>query len=221
MNFEARLREQYEELVVVFPGLQKFSKYGRGFSIKGSLDLVDPHNGKIWEVYQVQILIPPNFPRKTPTFIETGGVIKRIDDNHIDKKGVCCLAPRVEELLILGPNYTLVDYVNKLAIPFLANQKLQEFGENPWDIGEYSHFGKGILEYYKEKLGTDSTKVVMSCLRYLCGDMKTGRNDSCLCYQNKKFKECHWKKLYQFSKIDRAVFLEDLNGIEKELSSSE
>ncbi|MCK5023941.1 MAG: hypothetical protein KAS04_07225, partial [Candidatus Aenigmarchaeota archaeon] len=175
MNFEARLREQYEELVVVFPGLQKFSKYGRGFSIKGSLDLVDPHNGKIWEVYQVQILIPPNFPRKTPTFIETGGVIKRIDDNHIDKKGVCCLAPRVEELLILGPNYTLVDYVNKLAIPFLANQKLQEFGENPWDIGEYSHFGKGILEYYKEKLGTDSTKVVMSCLRYLCGDMKTGR----------------------------------------------
>lgn len=221
MDFEARLKEQHVELAALFPGLKIFSKYGKGFSIRGSLDLVDPNNGKIWEVYQVKIIIPPNFPRSTPTFIETGGIIKRDTDNHIDINGVCCLAPRVEELLILGPDYTLTDYVNKLVIPFLANQKLQDLGEKPWNLGEYPHFGKGIIKYYNEKLDTDDLDVVLSCLRYLSGELKIGRNDHCLCLQDKKFKDCHWKKLIQFSQIDRAIFLEDIRGIEKELKGSE
>lgn len=217
MNFESLLKKQHEELLVHFPGLYKFSKYKRGYSIRGSLDLVDPDNGKVWDVYEVRILVSPNYPRTIPTLIETGKKIERIDDLHIDENGVCCLAPRVEEFLILGYQYNLADFIKKLVIPFLANQKLISLGEKSWNIGEYSHFGQGVLEYYKEKLGISSMEHVLSCIRYLSGSYKLGRNDPCFCNGDKKFKDCHQKKLYLFSKIDKNIFAQDLKDIEKTL----
>lgn len=216
MTLEKRIKEEYLQVKNKFQNLGSPKKEKYGYSINGRLDLIDPFNSKLWESYQIRIDIPYEYPVRVPTTYELSKKIDRNDDNHIDSNGKCCLAPRLEELLILGKNYTLVDYIDKLVMPFLASHKLKQLGENK-GIGEYSHFGSGLIEYYKEKFQTPDIKSILESLHILSNIKQNKRNEKCFCGSGKKYKRCHLKTFYDYQIIDRKIFLEDLRDIEKTL----
>lgn len=211
MDLYTRLLKELALVTPVFPKLNKISKGKFGVIITGEIDLIDPYDGKTWENYKLKIFVSTSYPNIIPTLRETEGKIK----DHISKDGLCCLCPRVEEILILGKNYTILDYINKLVIPYLAAQKLNDLGQD-WPFGEYSHYSLGIIEYYKEKLKTTDIKLVLKCLKFLSGEISIRRNDKCFCGNSNKFKNCHSKILNQFNIVDRKVFQHDLYDIENE-----
>ncbi len=213
MNIEKRITFEFEALKKLFPKLTVLGIEKYCYKIKGIIEIIDPYNGEIWDFYEVEILIKNTYPNDVPVLFEKKGKIKR----HINKDGSCCLAPRVEEFLILGREYNLCDYVQKLVVPYLAAQKLVDLGEE-WPNGEYSHYGDGIIEYYQEKLGTSEIKVILKILYLLTGKVKFGRNAPCFCGSLKKYKLCHEILLYHFNKVNRSVFINDLADIEREIT---
>jgi hypothetical protein len=101
-----------------------------------------------------------------------------------------------------------------LVVPFFASQKLIELGQGK-GIGEYSHFGSGIIEYYQDKFNTSDIKIILKSLYILANKETCNRNQKCFCGSGIKFKRCHKKVLNIYMVIDRRIFLEDIHDIEK------
>ncbi len=213
-TLEDRINEEYLGLREIHKDLRKPIKQKYGYSISGSISLIDPYNGQLWDIYQVKISIPYAYPNIIPSTFELGKKIGWIHENHIDSEGKCCLAPRLEEYIILGKKYSLVDYIDKLVIPFFASHKLKELHIDE-GIGEYSHFGSGIIQYYEEKFGTTDIKTILESLYILSNKRHFERNKKCFCGSGEKYKYCHLKKLSNYQIFDRRIFLEDLKDIEK------
>lgn len=213
-TLEDRINEEYVGLREIHKDLRKPIKEKNGYSISGSIGLIDPYTGQIWDIYQVKIKIPYAYPDIIPSAFELSKKIDWRPENHIDSEGKCCLAPRLEEFFILGKKYTLIDYFNKLVIPFFASHKLKELSIND-GIGEYSHFGAGIIEYYEGKFETKNIDTIIESLNILSCKKHYERNKKCFCGSGEKYKNCHLKKLYNYQIFDRRIFLEDLQDIEK------
>lgn len=219
MDLSIRISNELKDLKKKYPRIGDLKKVGSSYEVIGEIDLVDPDNNRIWETYKIKIRLSRFYPYEIPLLFELSYKISRTIDNHISENGECCLATRVEEKLILGKDYTLSDYVQKLVIPFLASQKLVDLGQERPN-GEYSHHGLGILEYYKEKFNTNNIELVLNSLKVLTGEYKIIRNHLCYCGSLIKFKKCHEKTLKEFNIIDRQYIKKDLRDIEKYLESS-
>lgn len=213
-TLEERINEEFLGLRGIHKDLRRPIKEKFGFSISGSLGLIDPFTGQVWDKYQIKIYVPLNYPHKIPSTYELGKKIDWKNENHIDSEGKCCLAPRLEEYIILGKEYSLMDYINKLVIPFFASHKLKQLRIDE-GIGEYSHFGKGIIEYYEEKFETKDIRTILESLYILSNKKDCQRNEKCFCGSGVKYKNCHLIKLSSYQIFDRRIFLEDLKDIEK------
>jgi hypothetical protein len=218
MNLEDKLYDEYGVLKKNYSGLGKPTKEKYGFSLVGQLQLIDPIDAKIWETYQIKVHIPFGYPTITPSTFEVEKKIPWNKDFHVDNLGKCCLAPRLEEVIILGRNYTLVDYFDKLVVPFFASQKLFELGQGK-GIGEYSHFGAGIFEYYRDKFKTSDPKIILKSLYILADKNPFYRNQRCFCGSGLKFKRCHKEILSPYMIFDRRIFLDDIHDVEKSLAT--
>lgn len=185
------------------------------YSITGSINLIDS-DMKIWETYKILILISSDYPKIVPKVFE---IEKKIPSGrHVNGDGSCCLCPNLEEFLILGWNYSLIDFIDKLLIKYLAMQKLFEL-TGSWMFGEYSHFHEGLIEYYKIKFNTTDIKIVIELLEILCGNKYLKGSSPCLCNPNGRirFRKCHEKIINDISWIDKKIFINDLQTIKSSL----
>ncbi len=212
------LPAQYELLKEKYAKFHTLLEETHGYSIMGELDLIDPDNGKVWETYTVKIEVVSYIP--LPIVYEISNKIPKENDRHINGDGSCCLSPYVEQALILGNDYTLVDYVDKLVIPFLAAQKLFDLGQG-WINGEYSHQIEGVIEYYQEKLKTRNIKVILQCLRHLMDLPEQITDEFCICGGRKRFDECHKILIDQFAEVNPILLSDDIILIERYLNKSE
>ena len=213
MELLKRIEPEVAQLKKQFPKLFIAEKEKYYCKIKGEIEIIDPNDGQIWDAYSVEIVIKNAYPSEIPVIYEKGDKIKL----HKSFDGSCCLAPRVEEYLVLGRDYNLCDYLNKLVVPYLAAQKLVELGED-WPNGEYSHHGKGIIEYYQEKLNTKDIEIILNCLNILSGQKKISRNTHCFCGSGKKYKNCHNLILGNFRLVNRTIFQRDLMDIKYDVN---
>lgn len=182
----------------------------------GKINIFDPNEGFIWDSFQViyrlditgfyeknykKIYYPEALPK---VFLHDHPEMKCVD-RHISKEGGCCLATDVEASIILGNNYTLIDFTEKLVIPFFATQIIfDKTGE--WINGDYSHGSRGKIEYYAERLCV-TTENVLPALKNILYTKTLGRNDLCLCNSGKKFKKCHLTIFEAFSRIANRYYL--------------
>lgn len=205
-----------DDILELFKSPFRFETYNEteslGIFLNGFIDLIDPKEGFIWESYEVKILIHNDYPEILPKTYLVSKNIPFDYDRHIGTHGSCCIAPNAEEYLILGRNYNLINYIEKLVIPFFATQKLYDL-EGKWPIGEYSHFTIGLIEYYKEKLELDSIENIDRALQVLSYSLRIGRNDLCFCESGRKYKKCHLSKIELFNFVPKRLFKSDLKTI--------
>jgi hypothetical protein len=213
MDLKLRLLNELDDLRLEYPKIGVLKEAGLLYEVVGDIDLIDPDNCHIWETYTVKLKISKLYPNEVPVLVELSNKIPRKIDNHISESGDCCLATKVEEKLILGKGYTLLDYVQKLVIPFLASQKLVDLGQERPN-GEYSHHELGLMEYYKDKFETNNIVTVMNCLRVLIGKVEIGRNQNCFCGSEKKFKKCHKLCLLDMERVEISYYIKDYNALE-------
>lgn len=215
MSIPLAINSDYESLKINYPGLTNLSKESYGFSVTGNLDLIDSE-GKFWDSYTIKLAIPNSYPKITPDVFEISDKIPKIADRHVNSDGSLCLSPLVEQLLILGDDYDLSDYIKKLVIPFLAQQTLFDLGIK-WENGEYSHGEPGLIEYYKAKFKANNIGVMLNCLRNLTSKQRNRPNSKCFCRSRLRYIECHRPLVHQFNNVSPHIIAHDLKIIENYL----
>lgn len=174
------------------------------YVLKGTIHVKDSKDDFIWDSFEVEyhILLGEYvkelgckknmdlvYPNILPLVYLTDHKEIMHPDFHITEKGLCCLSPDVECFEILSKNYNLMDFTEKLVIPFFANQVFfQKTGS--WAYGEYKHFEEGLLDYYSEKMMIEKEQV-LSGLKIVSRLNNINRNDKCFCGSEKKYKSCH------------------------------
>ena len=173
------IRQHYIDAKSIYPGLSEPVSIDREFIIVGTVDIIDKNNTN-WGTYEVKIVIPADYPMRIPILYETGGKIERLPEWHVNANGSCCLGPPAKIYMELFDGITLLNWLNKLVIPFLANHILK-FKTGQYVDGEYSHGKIGIIEFYRKWLRTENYNEILRKLKYITGDVAYGRNDKCFC----------------------------------------
>lgn len=182
--------------------------------LKGEIDL--NHDNKLLDTYQLEILFLEDYPFSHPVVREISKRIPWIMDRHVDSKyGFFCFGPRVYVQQFWEQHRNILDFINGLVVPFLANQSFFErMGE--WPNGWYAHGPPGIIEFYKEEIGSDSVDLIINVLERLIANEDLGRNDKCFCGSSLKAKRCHlddYKRLK--SVLNKSVFKLDIDNLRK------
>ena len=206
------LDEEFSEVEKEYPRLQLFKE--NNLFIQGDIDI--KKGEEFFGRFSIKIEISFHYPKVFPVVFEDKGRIPNDKDRHkfVDSNS-CCLVPTWQKRIILGRSYTLLNFIDKLVVPYFANQIYFE-RENKF-LREYSHGYKGILESYHDFFETDSKEFVLTGLRKAIG--KIERNSNCFCGKKKengkpeKFKDCHLGKINVLRMNDRELLKTDLKGI--------
>jgi len=200
------VKAQYDELSGKYPDLSLEHKDGM-WVIKGSLDFYATYEEiKIRESFQVEMLIPKDYPNILPIVKETSGNIPRTFHKYDDDS--LCLGAPTDVHKKFSEKPSLLGFVDNLVIPYLFSFSYHEqHGVMPY--GELSHGGKGLIEYYTDYLGVNSEFAVLSFLKTLASDNYRGHHD-CPCGSGKKIRRCHGKELLELKMIQNPYgFLRD------------
>jgi len=125
-------------------------------------------------------------------------------DLHIDIHGICCLCPKLFDIIQYPKGISIRDFMYDLVIPFFYAQSFFETYRD-WPAGAYSHGDLGILEYYAE-LVSDGYPVINFVGKFfdslesknqklITDSAVISRQWQCICGKGAKFRHCHPKAM--------------------------
>ena len=194
------LTEQIVELRKVHKGLTKSRKVDNVTIICGSLpfEASSDEYAPITDCFNVELIIPNNYPVELPTVRETKGKIDK-QYEHRYNDGTLCLAVPIEERRIFFQQPTLLGFVNNLLIPYL-------FGYCYWQqhrihpFGESAHGHKGIIQFYFDLLGVTNEITVLAVVSFIYEFGYRGHH-LCPCGSGEIVRRCHGKTLLLLKKL--------------------
>lgn len=178
-------------LATRYPDLH-FTLEGETGWVRGSFPVV--HEGQEIDRFQVEVSIPPKFPRELPVARETTHRIPLDRDWHVFQGGgLCTVVP--EEWLLNPQSKSVIAYLDGPLRNFLINHALAEAG-HPRAMGERTHGPAGLLEAYGEMVGTTEAKPILRYLEF-CAAKKVKRHWPCPCGSSKRVVDCHFAKVQE------------------------
>lgn len=172
--------------VAAYPNLQIIGEPGRQY-LRGILDVPDGAGG-VAHSYLVEITPVVHYPYRYPIAYEVGGDIPVGADNHKYLDNHLCLGVDAEEIIQCHRGLVVVDFIEKVLIPHLANQYYHHLTGSY--LQEYAHGNDGVRQYYKRLLGTSDVAIWAALFHASFGN-HIERNAPCCCGSGKKFKKCH------------------------------
>lgn len=184
--------------------------------LKGKFAFIAEYEGleTLKNIYEIKVLFPINYPMDVPNVYETAG---KIDSFHRNKAtdGSLCLGVPSEIHQIFSTERTLKNFFDNLLIPFLYSHTYYEkYKKPPW--GERDHGGKGIIQYYQEKLNTINIYGILDFLEISLQEKYRG-HILCPCGSNKKLRNCHIDLLKEKSSMDKKILKGELDQIYRHL----
>jgi hypothetical protein len=177
--------------------------------IFGEIEL-ESDEGIFIDIFNIDIIIPPCFPKCFPYVIENESKIPRTVKRHVmPETNHLCLAVKTEESLLCKSGITLVWFFDKILIPRLCEEYRVSKGENYQN--EYSHDFGGTWEYLMKFFKTESTELVLKFIHVLAEKKKPKGDKLCLCDSGKQFKDCHKKQLVQMLQLKNVEIKELYN----------
>jgi len=199
------LHSQYEELSNLYPDLILIQLSAQEWMIKGLLRFKATYDQiTIEDGYNIEIIIPDEFPNKPPTLEEKGNRIP--DTFHRNDSGTRCLGSPLEVRMKFRSNPTLVGFVNHLVIPYLFSHTYWE-NNNEMPFGEWGHGGKGIIEYYQELFEIESEIAILGLLKILADNNYRGHLN-CPCDSGLILRSCHGYKLREIITLQEQVYFQ-------------
>jgi len=103
-----------------FDGDPALHRNAEAYAIDGKLHCCLEGHEELYDIFEVTIVVPFQFPRRLPTVIEKGGKIPRTKEHHIDAEGKCCLATDVAlfEYIHAHRILTFRQYLEQIIITF-------------------------------------------------------------------------------------------------------
>jgi hypothetical protein len=164
--------------------------------------------------YDVAILLSRDHPRHVPLLICRDPAIPRLLDRHLNERGFACLCARSELRSYYPCGSSLVDFLDRLVVPFLVGQHHYTH-TGRWPGAERSHSAKGILEAYSELLDTVEPAVVCQYLRQRLRRKPPAGHVPCPCGSRRKLRHCHRETVGKlWAAIDRETAELDLADLE-------
>lgn len=215
MKEKTKLERVIDKFCEIYPSFIYYKNYNKKFCyIIGDLDVCDLE-GNYFDTFRVKIYINKDeYPYSIPRVQEITQNIERIDDNHIDKDGFCCLD--IEHILEKESRkgINLITFYRNKVYPFFANYIFKkETGK--YANGEYAHFFDGVDQYYKEELGIDDYSIITNIIYAVASNTIPNRNEICLCGSGLKIKKCHLSKIYALKSLSKSRLISDLVNFEK------
>ncbi len=196
----ALIERHFAEASTKYRGLS-ISFCDEGATISGVLDFdTIPNRVRLVDSYNVEIIVPKNYPKVPPKAREIGGRIP--SDFHTNPDGFACLTTPLEIMRQFSKQPDLIGFIEHLLIPYLYGYThLMEYNFLPF--GEFDHGDEGkrqsfaeILSNYKILFSVDEDSEVLSLLRVLAEDNYRGHH-KCPCGSLKKLRDCHGPALLE------------------------
>lgn len=137
--------------------------------------------------YDIEIIIPENYPKAIPLARETKGKIPK-DWHH--NKGYFCLETPFNVWKIFREKETLLNFVDNLVVPYLISYS--NYSNNIDCFKEHAHGARGVLDEYKKYFNVKDDLVAFKLLRILAEKSYRGHH-SCPCGSGNKIRDCHGK----------------------------
>jgi hypothetical protein len=195
----------------IFNKLKVIVEDGEQF-LKGELDIID-NTGKLWDSYSVEIKGSVGYPKRFPKLFETGASFPKIADWHVyvDDKS-CCVDVTPNEIILCKDGLLVVDYIQRFAIPYLANQTFRK-REGYYLYGEYSHGILGRIEFYQSKLKAKSPLELIAMFDLIIKDYNPARTAFCPFCHKVKFRKCHRESFRELQNVKGYLYNDGLQLI--------
>lgn len=180
-------QNELSSIIHKYPNLSIHTKDGLGY-LKGIVNIIDG-NGTIFGHFLIEIHESKDYPKRYPKLYEVGGEIPCLADWHKYDNGQCCLCVEQEEIISCYKGINLVYFIEKVAMPYFANQLFRK-SEGQY-LNEYSHGLKGFFEFYTELFKTNEIAKWEQFCDLCFSKPSPGRNEPCYCGSGMKFKKCH------------------------------
>lgn len=191
------LRRQIAELTAVHKGLTNIVEGDAETILSGKVPFEASADGleTISDSFELELIIPHDFPEKLPQVKETGGRIGA-DYDHRNSDGTLCLAVPVEQRRVFFEQPTLLGFVNRLVVPYLYGYYYwKTYGRHPFE--EAPHGYKGILGHYIDTLGLRGDLDALAVICFLFEHGYRGHHQ-CPCGSGLRVRACHGPALRAF-----------------------
>lgn len=178
--------------------------------LKGILDINDG-DGNYYGSFSIEIRCSERYPYRFPILYEVGGDIPCDVDWHKYQDCSLCLDVEQSEILRCRNGISLLDFIDGIAIPHLANQLHKKIhGEY---VDEYKHGVNGVREFYTKLLGTTDTSIWVKSAHSIFVGPPKGRNEACYYGSGIKYKHCHLDADKKLSLIGFQKVYEDFKSM--------
>lgn len=200
------VRWRVEDLIVKYPGLRLRPGTHRSIALGGTLYFCaeTPSKECLDDEYDIEIIIPEEFPHALPTVNETAGRIPR--SFHKLEDGSLCLGSPVRLRLILVNTPSLVLFVEKCVIPYLyGHSHFEKYGILPF--GELKHGREGLCQDLAALYGGNPVHAVPMFVRLTGMKRRQANKASCPCGSGRRLGRCHNRQVNELrSKLGRPWF---------------
>lgn len=214
MKSATLLKKDLEAVADRFPKLkwQRNGKLKRSYLV-GELDICDAV-GEYWGTFEIEILIPENYPFGVPKVWETSKIIPREANRHISPSGECCLDMEHRLLQTARKGICINKFIADKVYPYFANQ-LYFKEKQRFAGGEYAHAFEGVRQFYAEDLKLEKPTIIVQFLESILSNELPGRNAMCPCGSKEKYKRCHMYSIDILKAVGKDKLTEDLRSFSK------
>jgi hypothetical protein len=147
-----------------------------------------PGRERISDRYEVELLVPKDFPKEPVVVREIGGRVPK--DFHTNFDGALCLGTPLQLRLALLRVPTLPGFVGRCVIPYLYGFSYHErHGELPF--GELAHGSRGLCQDFADLFGVKNEEVAVELERLGSLKKRVANKLPCPCGGNRRLGRCH------------------------------
>lgn len=213
------LDEEILELCKKHPGLSQL--YPTDYELVRGVVVFDTAyqaSPRIQDWFEIEIIIPPDYPAVLPQVIELQGKIPD-DYGHLNADGTFCLATPSAVGITFEKNPTLKGFVDSLVVPYLYSYCcFRDFAIYPF--GERSHGLAGLVEHYCDLFDVEASPSLWDGIQRIAKYGYRGHHP-CPCGSGKIVRKCHKNAAMQLGKdIAREALTEEIRSLKCAIEAS-
>lgn len=189
------IKAQLNDFKKAYPNITIIDESATEIRLAGSFSMHKEYHGfQVFDDYKVEIVLPIA-SAKLPYVIDRGGSIKP-DYHHYYANGQLCLETDVKIIYDFANGFDLLRWMNDyVEAYYFSYEYYNRYGEFPY--GERSHDLAGVLEAYKDLLGTEDAQKTYDLMMFMVSFNYRGHN-LCPCKSGAKLRNCHGEKMLPF-----------------------
>lgn len=187
-------RWELDKILRIYPGLSLRPIVKGEVRLAGRLVFDADADGlpRIEDAYEVEITVPPDFPRDLPAVKETAGRIPK--SFHTNSDRCLCLGSPVRLRLAVCRQPTLIGFLERCVIPYLYGFSHREkFGTLPF--GELDHGSKGLQQDFADLFGVESKIVAIAMVKSASMKKRDANKRPCPCGSGRRLGKCHNRRI--------------------------